>query len=94
MYFYVRIMNIFIMTCDLKFRVIQLYYTISPGNINRKLVQIFGSKLFLKLEIFIQKSCVQFAKVILIIGVSARKIWGGVKDYFARMFVFNSLDCL
>ena len=65
------------MTCDLKYRVIQLYYTISPGNINRKLMQIFGSKLFLKLEIFIQKSCVQFAKVILIIGVWARKIWGG-----------------
>ena len=84
------------MTCDLKYRVIQLYYTISPGNINRKLMQIFGSKLFLKLEIFIQKSCVQFAKVILIIGVWARKIWGGGggKDYFARMFVLNSLDCL
>ena len=65
------------MTCDLKYRVIQLYYTISPGNINRKLMQIFGSKLFLKLEIFIQKSCVQFAKVILIIGVWARKILGG-----------------
>ena len=82
MYFYVRIVNIFIMTCDLKYRVIQLYYTISPGNINRKLMQIFESKLFLKLEIFIQKSCVQFAKVILIIAVWARKMWGwggGVK---------------
>ena len=54
-------------------------------------MQIFGSKLFLKLEIFIQKSCVQFAKVILITGVWARKIegGGGGKHYFARMFVLS-----
>ena len=47
-------------------------------------MQIFGSKLFEELEIFIQKSCLH--EQLLIIGVRARKIWGGGEQ---RQFCLN-----